>query len=165
MRVCRLFALLETGLNELVKGRGGFLGVDPAGLDFEPGAALGSQCQQVQDALAIGRAAFAENSNFGLKLLCKLNQSASCHEMEPEPVGNLNLSTARIGHDRVPRGLQALNGTPYNASYCVQARLTKSGPSVQAVTLGEARVGRCRLQDEHTQDNRESKKMQDTRTG
>jgi len=26
MRVCRLFALLETGLNELVKGRGGFLG-------------------------------------------------------------------------------------------------------------------------------------------
>ena len=97
MRVCRLFALLETGLNELVKGRGGFLGVGPAGLDFEPGAALGSQCQQVQDAFAIGRAAFAENPDFGLKLLCKLNQSASCPEMEPEPVGNLNLSTARMG--------------------------------------------------------------------
>src|SRR5271157_5064955 len=165
MRVCRLFALLETGLNELVKGRGGFLGVGPAGLDFEPGAALGSQCQQVQDTLAIGRAAFAENPDFGLKLLGKLNQSASCPEMETEIVGELNLSTARIGHDPTPRGLQALKGRPFNASYCVEARLSKSGPSVQAVTLGEARAGRCPLQHEHTQDNRGSKKMQDARTG
>ena|SRR5271157_1303597 len=160
MRVCRLFALLETGLDELVKGRGGFLGVGPAGLDFEPGAALGSQCQQVQNALAVGSAAFAENSNFGLKLLCKLNQSASCPEMEPEPVGNLNLSTARMWHDRVPRGLQALKGKPLNASYFVPPCSIESGPCLQAVTLGEARVRRGHFQDEHTQDNRESR-MQD----
>ncbi len=34
---------------------------------------------------------------------------------------------------------------------------------MRAVTSGEARVSRCRLQDEHTQDNRESR-MQGTRT-
>ena len=55
------FALSEAGLDERVKRRDGFLGVGSAGLDFQPGSALGSQSHEVQDALAIGPAAFAKN--------------------------------------------------------------------------------------------------------
>ena len=49
--------------------RDGFFGVGTHDLEFQAGPAPGPECDQIQQALAVGCAAVAENTNLGLESL------------------------------------------------------------------------------------------------
>src|SRR5689334_1888433 len=64
-----LVGLVEPGRDEGGEGGEGGLGVGPAGLQVEPGAALGGERGQVEDALAVELLTVVDDADLGLILV------------------------------------------------------------------------------------------------
>ncbi len=71
----------------------GILGINTLGFDSQHCSTLSGKAEQLQDAPAVRCAAVAANLDIGLECLRQSHELISGSQMEPEDVGNSDLTT------------------------------------------------------------------------
>ena len=87
---------MESGQHQFREGRHGRLGVGAAGFQFEPGAALGRQGGQVEDALAVDRVALVVDPDLRLELAGQADELIGGAEVQPQRVGDFDLAAGDL---------------------------------------------------------------------